>query len=331
MKNIFIFFLLEKIGLARWKFLIFGVPIAISLFGCQSPLVMTKKFSLQAKFIANGKEYGAETNYTCHYEDLTWISSRGADWHIREGIYQAKISGKLEDGRSFQILPIPKDWSYKFCPSGPDALQARLFVESQNSRIDSFDEDKNLSATDNIKLIDTKITITGAGLSSFVEQKEWPHLPAPTKRYFTVHAKIYENLLWKNRLDIAKLIESKKILWFEKNKSYPFSEWSDNDVKFARMRSSYFDKLAPQFYLMVENDVWIIPDSKNKAIQWERQPMPLNDEERNQRSPSQKFKRWISYRGSLIEVPINGSYYRLFYEPEYDRLIMFASEHVALF
>lgn len=303
--------------------------IALLLSGCQSPLVATRSYSFDSTIKVNDKQYQTKTLYTCHHEDVTWISSRGKDWHIREGRDAVRAIGSLEDGMRFEILPKPKDWSDNFCPGQTEPVDVRLFVERDDSKVESFDRLRDLSTTHNVELMDTKISLISLGLAKFVDHHEWPPRNRPSKRYYTVHAIVYQSGAWKNEREIAALVNSKRILWLENGKAYPFSKWTENDVAFARLNLNRGSDRTLKLPLVPRDEDWVFSSADRNAIQWRLEPLPSSKSEEHELVPSAKFKRWIVFNDSRIEIPLR-TYFRTFYQPEQDRLIEFRVEHVDL-
>lgn len=300
------------------------------LTGCQNPIVKTHSYTLDTIFVVNGKRYEVKSEYTCYYEDLTWFSSRGPDWHARGGVDPARIIGSLEDGTVFEILPRWKylNWGDNFCPGKSESIDARLFVENDSTHIESFDKLRNLSSSRNVELIDTKLSLVSSGLARFVESYDWPKAVQPSRRYYTVQAVIYEKTAWKNRnKEVADLITNKQITWLEDGKTYPFLKWTSNDVAFARLRESdpnlngYSDP-EERLPLIPKGDEWILLIQNRDPVQWLLESIRSN-------MGSEKLSQWIVYKENRIELPTQ-KYYRTFYQPEYDRLIEFRIEHVDL-
>lgn len=314
--------------------LVLIIAVVVSLSGCQPPIVTTRSYLFSTKFVVNGKQYDLNTKYKCHYEDLTWISTRGKDWHIREGGSIVRIIGSFEDGARFEVLPRSKTWGYNFCSDKTEPVDARLFIETDSAQIESFDKFRNVSAIRNVEFIDTKLSHVGSWLATFVEHQDWPAKIKPTKRYYTVQLVVYDSAVWKNKPEIVALIESKKILWLENGKTYPFSAWSENDVTFARLRQydrsidGYTDP-APRLPLVPEGEKWVYSTASRHAIQWLLEPLSSNTSRERESIPSEKIKRWIVFKDSNIEIPLQ-SFYRTFYQPEHDRLLEFRVEHVDL-
>ena len=130
---------------------------------------------------------------------------------------------------------------------------------------------------------------------------------------------------------IRDFIDARKIPWLNSGTVYPFSRWSDDDVKFAREYRGALRWPASQVSLIPSadaNEIWSAAKSAG-PIQWVREPVPVNDEEKRRAATMDKFKRWIEYRGSRIEIPLK-DYYRLLYDKERDRILQFRVEHVDL-
>lgn len=314
--------------------LILGTLITSLLAGCQSPMVATRSYSFDTVVVANGKQYGLRKEYVCHHEDLTWISSRGKDWHIREGANTVRVLGLLDDGAKIQVMPRAKFWNDRFCPDATAPADVRVFVELDESNVEGFDRLKSEGYQHKVTVVDSKIVSTGSGLASFVEHTDWPKAPKAAKRYYTIYAAFYKREDWKHKPEIDSLIKSRRILWFEEGKVYPFTSWSDDDVAFARLRQmdsridGYTDA-APKMPLKATGEDWALSGDSRRAIQWRIEPAPANQSEEREATPSAKFKRWIIFGNSRIEIPLR-SYYRTFYQPEQDRLLEFRVEHVDL-
>lgn len=297
-------------------------------------MVATRSYSFDTSFLVSGKQYDLKTTFTCHHEDLTIISTRGKDWHIREGSRAVRTIGSLEDGTRFEVLPRPKHWNYSFCPEQTEQIDVRLFVEGSGSQIESFDKFRNVSAARIVEFMDSKLSYVGSGIAAFIEQQNWPSSVRPTKRYYTIQAVVYDSAVWKNKPQIVELIKNKKIIWLENGKTYPFTTWSANDVSFARLRqfdpsiNGYTD-LTPRLPLVPEGEAWSFSTVNRNAIQWRLEPVPSNTNEEREVVPSEKFKRWIAFRDIRIEIPLR-KFYRTFYQPEDDRLLEFRVEHVDL-
>lgn len=304
------------------------------LMGCQAPLVKTRNLTFESRFIVNGKPYDLKTDYTCHYEDLKWLSERGKDWHIRGGVSTVRIIGNLADGSLFEVLPRPPYSDFSFCPDKTQTIDANIFIKLNDSQVESFNKNSITSANNTIKLLDARLSYSKSGVDKFVEVKNWPKQPNPAQHFYSVQATIYNSTSWKNRPEIVDLIRSKKIVWLKPGLTYPFSGWTNNDIEFARLRQydkniNGYDDPANRIPLVPNGDSWLFVNPSRDAVQWRIEPLPSSQSEEIGLVPSQKFKRWIVYGDSRIELPLR-NYYRLFYEPEYDRLIEFRAEHVAL-
>lgn len=316
------------------KYLILPILIGLFLSGCQTPIISTRTYSFESKFLTGGKSYELKFPYICHNEDLSWISTRGSDWHIREGRNSVKIFGRLEDKSRFAVLPRIKQWDYSFCSEQTTPIDVRLFVEVDDIKVESFDRFKNTSSIRKVSLLESKLSRLRSGLDAFSEQQNWPPQATPSKRFYTIYAIIYEKSVWKNKPRIIDLIENKKIVWLENGKTYPFTTWADNNREFGRIRefdpsiNGYTDP-APRIPLIPEGEDWNLLAPSNSAVQWRLEPLPANAKEENEVVPSEKFKRWIIFNDSRIEIPLR-SHYRTFYQPKQERILEFRVEHVDL-
>ena len=116
----------------------------------------------------------------------------------------------------------------------------------------------------------------------------------------------------------------------ESGAAYPFEAWSDEDALFAR---AYRGALRwPVLRLPLTPDagqleIWRAQTTE--SVQWVPEPAIADERERWAAPMQPKFKRWVLYRGARIEVPIT-DYYRVLYDAERDRLVMFRVAHVSL-
>lgn len=310
---------------------------ALLLAGCQFPIVTTRSNSFDTNFLVNGKAYNLKTPYICHHEDLVWFSSRGKDWHIRQRgtIGSAiKISGALEDGTRFEVLPSSASLKSSFCSDKSAPVSVRLFIEIDDTLVESFDSNRKTSSSRRVDFNESRFSYYGAGLDLFSEQQNWPIMAGSSKRYFTIQAVLYDSAAWGNKPDVVNLVRSKKIPWLEIGKTYPFTIWTDSDVEFAKLRqydpslNGYSDP-APRIPLELKGENWTFSERNQNVFQWQVEPLPSSTVESNEIHPSDIFKRWITVNGSRIEIPLI-NYYRTFYQPELDRILEFRVEHVDL-
>lgn len=325
------------LGLAM-KSLIASAALVLLLSACQSPLVAMRNLSYEGKFEVNGEQYEFNVPYGCHYEDVSWISSRGASWHNRAGSGLVKVIGKLSDGSRFEVLPV-RPWSGygETCADQPEAATARLFIEQPTGRVESFDNPSSRPVTHKVTALESRFVFKGAAIAAYEPQENWAtnkrrEAPA-TVRYYTVWVTEYGKDNWEDRRrsGIRDFIDARKIPWLNSGTVYPFSRWSDDDVKFAREYRGALRWPASQVSLIPSadaNEIWSAAKSAG-TIQWVREPVPVNDEEKRRAATMDKFKRWIEYRGSRIEIPLK-DYYRLLYDKERDRILQFRVEHVDL-
>jgi hypothetical protein len=99
--------------------------------GCvQAPLVPTRTISYEVTLSINGERRQVATQYQCHFEDVSWFSQRGSQWHIRASntrIVSAEVSAS--NGRTFWISTLGDDRA-KSRDGGPLCPQQTVRVTS---------------------------------------------------------------------------------------------------------------------------------------------------------------------------------------------------------
>ena len=123
------------------------------------------------------------------------------------------------------------------------------------------------------------------------------------------------------------------MLWLSDGQSYPFQEWTNDDVQFARTYSGVFtsqddfrgklDQITPGLRVYGaarDGSSWTIQrDNVQLASQWLSIPAKNAADELRRNVPAMT-KVWVSYRGARVEIAIFG-YYRLLYDPKLDELL----------
>ena len=326
-----------KLGVVMRR-LIASASSILLLSACQSPLVAMRNLSFEGKFEVNGERHEFNVPYSCHYEDVSWLSERGASWHNRAGSGLVKVIGKLSDGSRFEVLPVrPRAGYGETCANQPEAVTARLFIELPNSNVESFDKPSSRSVIHKVTSLESSFAFKGTASAAYEPQEKWAinkrrEAPA-TVRYYTVWVTEYGKENWGDRFGsgIRDFIEARKIPWLDRGTVFPFSAWSDNDVKFAREYRGALRWPTSQVSLTPSddsNEIWSAGKSTG-TIRWVLEPAAVNDAEKWRGATMDKFKRWIEYRGSRIEIPLK-DYYRLLYDKERDRILQFRVEHVDL-
>ncbi|WP_227107411.1 hypothetical protein [Chromobacterium rhizoryzae] len=310
---------------------LFVVLITPFVAACQPPVVPLKTYSFNVKFDVNGKSYDVSEKFNCHYEDVSWISTKGAEWHIREGSDVVRIYGVIDNDISFEIIP-NQPWPKSFCFDESGPLDVQVFIKNKNGLVESFDKNRLVSSFYNFRLVDARIDSRTWGVDFF--EKKHKLLELATRSYYTVVVNFYGEDKWSRNEGAADFVEERKIIWFEKNKAFPFSGWGKDDVELARIR--WDDEnlkedgaFARQNVLKPNGAAWVISTSNVEAINWLQEPAMAGGEEGIELTSSERRSSWVSYRGSKIELPIR-DYYRIFYEPDENRLVEFVAQSVKL-
>ena len=285
----------------------------------------------------DGNKYNIKSDYSCHYEDFSWISSHGPVWHDRVSNDPVKVIGQLSDGGRYEVMPmVPWEGYGKSCQDKTESVTSRLFLELPGGRVESFDNVTNRPGIRRVTSIESKYIFHGTVGVPYEPSENWiiNKNPANSTKvsYYAIVVAEYAKDNWKNRLNLQEFIKTKKIPWLESGGNFPFTGWSNDDVLFAR---EHYDALRVPILQrvlkpsMVDNEVWSLGTSSG-TITWLPEPVPTEDEMRfGNGAISKTFKRWVDYRGVRIEVPLI-SYYRLIYDEQRDRIIKINVVHVDL-
>jgi hypothetical protein len=319
------------------RFLLIVVLVTFTS-GCQlqSPLVPEMVRNYEGQFDLNGESYDFKYEYLCYYERPSWIFAGGAFWHRRNG--ELKIISSLSNGAKYQIQPI-FSWSSDDIPcvkkDGP--VESRLFIELSNGRVASFDKADDAYATFTLSALSSRISPVQTTFAKYQppEKKGYPQTKKQSTSYYSVWISEFASNNWSDLRGhgIREYIANGKIPRLKRNKEYPFFEWSDTDVAFAR---EHFGSLRwPQLVRPLlpdasAHETWKV--SNDKAAIWVKERISVDDSEKwgsaTLKEP-EKFNRWTEYRGARIEVPLR-SYYRLLYDEERNLLIKIYAQRVEL-
>ena len=310
--------------------------LALLIAGCQSPLVTMRRLSYEGRFAVDGNQYAFKSDYNCHYEDVSSFSERGPSWHNRAGSGQVKVIGRLSDGARYQVVPIRPSSGYnETCEDKTEAVATRLFIELADGRVESFDKIGDHSADHKVTLLESRFAFNGSAITSFEPQENWAGTkkaqPQAVTRYYTVWLSEYASDNWEKRPGVREYIKTKKIPWIESGKSFPFNGWSNDDAEFAREHRGALRWKKLQTPLTPSADreeIWRLA-AHASTIRWVLESIPADGAERSNRPNLKGLTRWIEYKGSRIEIPIQ-HYYRLLYDEERDRIIQISVEHVDL-
>jgi hypothetical protein len=308
---------------------IVSTVMALSLAGCQPPVVPVRSYTFNATFVADGRQYVFSMPYQCHYEDLTWVSERGADWHVRKGMDALRIVGHLADGTAFEVLPSASTPDV-FCSEHGGAVQSQLFIATSDGGAISVTPGTDAMTPHKARLSQTSLTLVSEDSARFLDHSKWP---APTKlgqHFYTVQARYYDASLWKQDPAIVTMVDNRTVRWLEDREAWPFDAWTDKDVAFARVRqrNRQLDEYADageRFPLALVGDAWQFAGPDKDMTVW--RPAPEQPDVKHWAEPG--MTRWIDYDGHRIELSVH-AYNRVFYEHKSDRLVEFRAVHVGL-
>lgn len=309
------------------------ILITLICSGCQFPLVTKRNLSYEGHFDVDGHRYDFKYDYSCHFEDVSWISERGASWHNRAGY--GPIKGQLLDGSRYEVRPARPHIGYGgTCEAKSEAVPTRLFIELKNNRVESFDRVSDRSPYHKITALESKFVFNGTESVPYEPQEKWGTNTNTTKqkatRYYTVWITEYTNENWSGPigLGVREYINTKKIPWIGLAKNFPFSGWSNDDAQFAREYAQALRWPKSQVTLTPNiNDkvTWVVDENSSNII-WLAEPLENNS---STNGVGSNFKTWINYKGNQIEVPLK-HYYRLLYDEQRDRIIKVRIEHIDL-
>ncbi|NHR06523.1 hypothetical protein HA052_15125 [Chromobacterium haemolyticum] len=313
------------------RYSVFVLLLTPFIAACQPPVVPLKSYSFNVKFDVNGKLYEVNEKFKCHYEDVSWISTKGAEWHIREGTDMVRGYGAIDNDVSFEIIP-KQPWPKSFCFDSSGPVDVQVFIKKKNGLVESFDKNRVVSSSYNFRLVDARINLRTWGVGFF--EKKHKFLELALKPYYAVSVNFYGEDKWGRNEEAADFVDKKKIIWFEKNKAYPFKGWGRDDMEFSRLRwdddgLKADGAAAEQSVLKPKGDVWIISASNIEAINWLQESTEDESEKGIESASPEKRSSWVNYKGSKIEVPIR-LYERIFYEPEENSLVEFVAQTVEL-
>ena len=299
-------------------------------------MVGVRNLSYEMRFDVDGHHYEFKYDYSCHYEDVSWISTRGPSWHDRSG-KKIRIIGQLSDGSRFAALPlVPSYGNAVTCPDKTEEVKSRLFIEMPNGQVESFDNAGDASALRRVSILGSRIRFIGSALASFEPPESRPRntqaLPNVSRRYYTIWLSEYGKPSGKDPygLAIQDYINQRKIPWLESGTTFPFTGWSNDDAKFAREYKGALRSAQAKIPLVMDGapeESWRV-ETPPGAVRWVAEPVANTATATNAKTPPM-ISRWVAYNGNQIEVPLQ-NYYRLFYDQQRERIIEFSVSHVDL-
>ncbi len=309
--------------------------IALLLSGCQSPLVAKRNLRYEGRFDVDGSSYEFKSDYSCHYEDVSWLSERGRAWHNRAGGDRMKVVGRLSDGARYEVLPVRPGVGYgETCEAKSEAVATLLFIELPDNRAESFDRVTDRSAYHKVTFLESKFTFSGTESVPFEPQENWAvnkNTKVQTaKHYYSVWITEFAKENWADAagLGVREYVKTKKIPWMGLEKKYPFVGWTKDDAAFARDHMGALRWPKSNFSLAPDiNDrgTWATSSQFDGTV-WQADPVRT---EGSTDEMSTSLKAWVNYKGSRIEIPLK-DYYRLLYDEQRDRIVKVRVEHIDL-
>lgn len=291
------------------------------LVGCQPPIVKKRTFAFEAEVIVDGQKLELRKVYQCHYQDLTWISTRGKSWNNREGYRSVKVTGVLDDGVKFEALPIVMSSNFIDdieCTKKPKLLGTRIFLDLGGFNLESFDSESTKGEKHSIEIVKSSIRQIGYGFSLFKQETDWPRGKRPVESYYTIYARYYDRANWILENEIDDYIDSGYMTLFEKGKTFPAELKSK--FTFARRLERAGQQYSSRVFLKPENNEWHVSAESGGAIKWKIDPKHSIKDKADTNALSKGLEQWIVFEGSRIEAPL-GRDSRIFYLPDSNRIL----------
>jgi hypothetical protein len=305
------------------------VTALLLLAACQSPVVPVRNYTYNATFIADGRKYALSTSYQCHYEDLAWWSERGPGWHIRKGVAAIRIIGQLADGTAFEVLPFASTPDV-FCSEHGGPIESQLFIATPDAGVASVGLSTDRIVPHKARLLQAALSFLGTDSGVFAAHKDWPTPTVPKQHFYRVQATYYDASLWKQDQNVLNMVGNKTIRWLDDARVWPFTEWTADDVAFARARQGNewlngYDDAGKRFPVALVGEAWRFNGPNNDVLIW--RPAPAPPDVKHWSEPG--ITRWVEYDGHQIELSIR-AFNRIFYEQKSQRLVEFRAVHVGL-
>jgi len=315
------------------KYLIAATTSLFLLSGCQPPVVPVKNIRYSISYSVDGQEFQISKTYKCYYEDVGWISERGADWHIRGIDQPIRISGTLPDGEKYVAQPVNSMLTgaspeYQ-CPSTETPIASEIFVTDKEhpENLNGFDDTRIKSKDHVIKINKSMLSLDSYSMGTYKLPKDYkPQANSLGKLYYTISARFISGA----EIDqdgLRNYINSRKSIWLENGQAISFTRWGTEDVEAARS----FLSTKPYLYysaggIEITGDhteqAWVFNrSSSTNSITWIVSSTKNKDETM---IPDKNLpKDLIKFENNEIEIPTAkyGGFH--FYNPRNDTLEVF--------
>jgi hypothetical protein len=313
---------------------------SMPLSALQAPVVPVRNMAYVVKYDDGGTTREVRTNYKCYFEDVSWVSDRGAAWHVRfEDLLRVK--GSLPDGIPYEVQPIDKKYvhpsSDAWCPDHDLPNRSVLFLRhgAGTEMVAGFDDTHIVSPSHTIRILDSSFKPEGSGLAAFqpLDTSANHVYPSPGPTYYTISAEFLPGSEI-DRRQLRAYVTQRQDLRLLPGQSYEFKDWGPEDVAAATKYYGKLDPASPADFANIgqktANGEWVIERTSNRAIQWYPQGKVESDLLKLLGHPESIPRQWVTYKQSRIQLPIAVYNSRYFYDPSSDELVIFQVHHVEL-
>jgi hypothetical protein len=128
-------------------------------------VVSTRIINYNVTFSFNGEDHHLATEYECHYEDVSWISSRGAEWHIRDNSSRiVAIQARMANGATFWISTLGLETAAvredRLCPES--TVSVRSYVTVNRPSLTG-----GWQAPEGVRIVKSELVLLSSGLGLY--------------------------------------------------------------------------------------------------------------------------------------------------------------------
>jgi hypothetical protein len=302
------------------------------LAGCQPPAVKTRTLRYAVSYSVDGVIYEASMEYKAYYEDLSYFSERGPEWHIR-GNAPIEIYGTLRNGSRFSVQPATRETPGLthpeiYFPDGSSEVKSGFFlsVDPTNSQLVEVDANHLNAVGHQIKILKETISLEHSGVGLFSSRKATERLPDFRPFYYTVASRVLtgEEI---DRSGLRALLKADHAHWLRAGGTKVLDSWQNLDRSArVQLRSEiaqiYHESGPAEQPASFDKGVWQVSSgASSEAIPWAMQNGPWGMLWRYNRS-GHLPNIAIRYQGCLIEIPADREEMNYFFDPASDSLLV---------
>lgn len=313
----------------------------MSISACQSPVVPVRNMAYVVKFDDGSIARNATLQYKCYFEDVSWMSERGAEWHVRfEELLRAK--GSLPNGTPYEVQPINAKYvnppGDSWCPDHNLPNSSVLFLRAAvgTDMVEGFDNTHIRSPSHTIRILNSSFKLESSGIGKFQPLDTSANHVSPPRgpTYYTISVEVLPGTEI-DRRQVRAYVTQRLDIQLAPGHSYEFRDWGSEDVAAANKYYGKFDPTSSGDFANIgqkaANGDWVIESASNKAIQW----YPEGEVDSDVltvllKHPESIPRQWVTYKQSRIQLPIAVYNSRYFYDPSSDELVIFQVHHVEL-